>query len=194
MPLNLVLVRHGETEWSRLLKHTGRTDVPLTATGREQAAAAGTRLAKVEFARVLVSPLRRARETAELAGLLDGAEVTDDLVEFDYGDYEGITTVEVREHRPGWDFWRDGCPNGETHEEGGARADRVLARLGDGEGDIAVFAHGHILRVLAARWIGLEPRAGGAFPLSTGAICRLGHERERRAIWRWNDTSHLEAN
>ena len=192
MPPSLVLVRHGETEWSRELRHTGRTDVPLTAAGREQALLAGARLATIEFARVLVSPLQRAGDTAELAGLRDRAQVADDLIELDYGDYEGRTTPEIREQRPGWDLWADGTPSGEPLDAAGARADRVIESVAGLEGDVALVAHGHILRILAARWIGLEPRWGGALPLSTGALCRLGHERERRAIWRWNDTSHLE--
>ena len=192
MPVSLVLVRHGETEWSRALRHTGRTDVPLTAAGREQAQLAGVRLERHAFERVLVSPLRRARDTAELAGLGGTAELVDDLVEIDYGDYEGRKTLEVREERPGWDFWRDGCPNGEPHEVAGERVDRVIAQVEDLDGDVALVAHGHILRVLAARWIGLEARWGGAFPLQTAALCRLGHERERRAIMTWNATDHLE--
>lgn len=193
MPPRLVLVRHGETEWSRDLRHTGRTDVPLTAAGRDQARLAGAQLATSEFAHVLTSPLQRARETCELAGQGEQAEVIEDLVEVDYGDYEGRTTLEIREERPGWDFWRDDCPNGETLMSAGARVDRVIDHVQDVEGDVAVFAHGHILRILAARWIGLEPVWGNALPLETGALCRLGHERERPAIWRWNATSHLEA-
>ena len=193
MPVSIVLVRHGETEWSRDLKHTGRTDVPLTAAGREQALLAGARLATIDFARVLVSPLQRARDTAELAGQAAAAEIVDDLVEVDYGAYEGRTTLEIREERPGWDFWVEGCPDGESVDAAGARADRVLERLADVDGEVALFAHGHILRILTARWIGLEARWGGAFPLQTGALCRLGHERERRAVVRWNATSHLEA-
>lgn len=193
MPPSLVLVRHGETEWSRDLRHTGRTDVELTPAGREQALLAGARLATIEFARVLVSPLRRARDTAELAGLHAQAEVCGDLVEIDYGDYEGCTTLEVRAERPGWDFWKDGCPNGESHDAAGERADRVSELVQESDGEVALVAHGHILRILAARWIGLEPSRGGSFPLETGGLCRLGHERERRAILRWNATSHLEA-
>ena len=193
MPASLVLVRHGETEWSRELKHTGRTDIPLTAAGREQALLAGARLATSEFERVLVSPLQRARDTAELAGLKAKTEICDDLVELDYGDYEGRRTVDIREERPGWDLWNDGAPNGESLDAAGARVDRVIALVEHVDGEVALVAHGHILRILAARWIGLEARWGGAFPLATGALCRLGHERERRAIVRWNVTGHLEA-
>ncbi len=175
------------------MRHTGRTDVPLTAAGREQALLGGARLSTIQFERVLVSPLQRARDTAELAGLLADAEVVEDLVEIDYGDYEGRTTLEIREERPGWDLWNDGCPGGESLTAVGDRADRVIATVEDIDGEVALFAHGHILRVLAARWIGLEPYWGNAFPLQTGALCRLGHERERRAILRWNATSHMEA-
>ena len=190
---SLALVRHGETEWSRDLRHTGRTDVPLTAAGREQALLAGARLATIEFERVLVSPLQRARDTAELAGLSAKVEVCDDLVELDYGDYEGRTTEDIRGERPGWDLWSDGCPNGEPLEAAAARADRVIELVGAIDGEVALVAHGHILRILTARWIGLGPAFGGAFPLETGALCGLGYERERRAVVRWNATSHLEA-
>jgi probable phosphoglycerate mutase len=191
MPTRLVLVRHGETEWSRDLRHTGRTDVPLTATGREQALLAGRRLAEIEHAKVFTSPLSRARDTAELAGLLPEAENLDDLVELDYGEYEGRTTADIRKERPGWEIWSDGCPGGETIEHAGERADRVIARASEHDGDVVLIAHAHILRILAARWIGLEPGWGGAFPLETGALCLLGHEREKRAVLRWNATSHL---
>jgi probable phosphoglycerate mutase len=193
MPPRLVLIRHGETEWSREKRHTGRTDVPLTASGREQALLAGARLSQLTFARVLTSPLQRAKDTCEMAGLIKQAELVEDLVELDYGDYEGLTTAEIREQRPEWEIWRDGCPNGESLEAAGERADRVIASLKDEEGDVALFAHGHFLRILTARWIDLEPYCGGAFPLETGALCLLGHERERPAILRWNATSHLEA-
>lgn len=192
MPIALVLIRHGETEWSRDKRHTGRTDLPLTAKGREEALLAGARVSQANFARVLTSPLQRARDTCELAGLLPQAEIVEDLVELHYGDFEGLTTREIRETRPGWEIWRDGCPNGELLAEAGERVDRVIARVEDEPGEVAIFAHGHILRVLAARWIGLDPSFGGAFPLGTGALSRLGHEREKRAILRWNDTSHLE--
>ncbi len=188
---NLILIRHGETEWSRDKKHTGLTDVPLTPKGREQGLLVGARLGQVDFARVLTSPLVRAKDTCEMAGLIERAEIVDDLVELDYGEYEGRTTAEIREERPGWEIWRDGCPGGESLEAAARRVDRVLEDLPDG--DVAVFAHGHILRVLAARWIGLGPEYGGAFPLETGALCRLGYEREKRAILRWNAISHMES-
>ncbi len=187
----VLLVRHGETEWSRDAKHTGRTDVPLTDEGREQARLAGRRLAGRSLALVLTSPLQRATETARLAGLGDRAELEPDLAEWDYGDYEGRTTVEIREERPGWDVWTDGCPNGETVDEVGARADRVIERVLGVDGDVALVAHGHLLRVFGARWMGVAAVRGGALALATSAVCELGWERERRVLEDWNDTSHL---
>jgi broad specificity phosphatase PhoE len=185
----IVLIRHGETEWSASGKHTSVTDVPLLESGRRDAERLRERLAGREFALVLSSPRARARETAALAGL--SAEVDEDLVEFDYGSYEGRTTPEIREERPGWSVWADGAPGGESAEQVGARADRVIARAVAAGGDVAVFAHGHLLRILAARWIGLAATYGGHLALDTGSVSELGFERERRAIWLWNDTSHL---
>jgi broad specificity phosphatase PhoE len=182
----LVLIRHGETEWSRTGQHTSRTDVPLTEAGRARAIALGERLAGRRFALVLTSPMRRARDTAELAGLATGAEIVEDLHEVQYGSYEGRTTPEIREERPAWDLWRDGTPDGEPLEAAGERADRVIARALAAQGDVALVAHGHILRVLGARWIGLPATAGGALGLDTAALCELGFERERRVIWHWN--------
>jgi broad specificity phosphatase PhoE len=187
----IVCVRHGETEWSRDRRHTGRTDIPLTAAGREQALLAGRRLAGREWALVLASPLQRAWETARLAGVQ--AQPEDDLMEWDYGAAEGRTTAEIRAERPGWDIWRDGPEGGEPPDAVGERADRVIARALAAEGDVALFAHGHLLRVLAARWIGLPATCGGAFKLDTAAICELGLERERRVICGWNARSHLLA-
>jgi probable phosphoglycerate mutase len=187
----IVLVRHGETEWSRDKRHTGRTDIPLTATGREQALLAGRRLAHRDLALVLTSPLERAHETARLAGLGARAEPDEDLMEWDYGDDEGRTTEEIREERPGWDIWNEGPRGGESVDEVGARADRVIARALGQRGDAALFAHGHLLRVLAARWIGLPAASGGTLLLGTAAICELTLERDRRVIGLWNDTSHL---
>jgi broad specificity phosphatase PhoE len=185
------LVRHGETEWSRTQRHTGRTDIELTEAGREQARAAGRALAGRDFALVLSSPLRRARETAALAGLPEPEE-DDDLVEWDYGIYEGRSTAEIREEQPGWDIWKDGCPeSGEPLSAIGERADRVIARALEAEGDVALVAHGHFLRILGARWIGLEPIGGGLLALGTAALCELSFERERRVIERWNETGHL---
>jgi broad specificity phosphatase PhoE len=190
-PPTVHLVRHGETEWSASGKHTSVTDVPLTEAGRAAAARLRPLFAGLDLALVLVSPRARARETAELAGLGDRAVVDEDLVEFDYGAYEGRTTPEIREERPGWSLWDDGAPGGETVADVGRRADRVIARALAAGGDVALFAHGHLLRVLGARWIEQPPALGGGLALSTGAICRLSFERERRAIWAWNDTCHL---
>jgi broad specificity phosphatase PhoE len=182
----VVLVRHAETEWSLSGKHTGRTDVPLTDAGREHARRLAPRLAGREFAAVLTSPMSRARETCELAGLGDQAQVRDDLMEWDYGEYEGVTTVEIRKTRPDWYLWRDGCPGGEVAADVGARVDRVIAEVCGLDGDAALFAHGHVLRVLGARWVGLPPQDGGRFALSTGTLSALGYERDTPVFWRWN--------
>jgi probable phosphoglycerate mutase len=183
----LWLVRHGETEWSLSGAHTGRTDIPLTAAGRERAAAVGRYLAGRKFAGVLVSPLGRARETCRLAGY-ENAQIDPGLSEWDYGDYEGRTTAQIQAERPGWSLWSDGVPNGETAAQVAARADGVIAHAlaVAGEGDVALFAHGHILRVLAARWLGLPPEDGRLFALGTAAVSTLGYERETRVITRWN--------
>lgn len=182
----VVLVRHGETEWSRSGRHTGRTDIDLTAAGRLQAERLGPRLARRRFALVLTSPLRRATETCRLAGLERTARRRDDLAEWDYGDYEGRTTAEIRAMRPFWSLWTDGAPGGETADGVGRRVDAVIAELASADGDVAVFSHGHLLRALAARWIGLLPSDGARFALDTAATSVLGHERERPAILRWN--------
>jgi probable phosphoglycerate mutase len=179
-----VVVRHGETEWSRTLKHTGRTDVPLTPAGRRRAESLAAPLSGT-YALVLCSPLLRARETAALAGFPDPV-IEPDLHEWDYGEYEGLTTNEIRALRPDWNLWSDGCPGGESPAEVGARADRVLDRLRPAGGDCLVFAHGHILRVLTARWLGLPPSAGAYFALAAGSLGLLGHERETPVIERWN--------
>jgi len=187
----LWLVRHGETEWSAGGRHTGRTDVPLTEAGEAQARALGAALAGHEFALVLTSPLARARETCRLAGLEDRAEVSYALVEWDYGDYEGRRTVEIREERPGWTLWTDGVPNGETAAEVAARTRTVIERANavfrsnDG-GDVVLFAHGHVLRVLTATWLGLPPEDGRLFGLDTATYSVLGYEREARVIRHWN--------
>jgi broad specificity phosphatase PhoE len=183
---DVVLVRHGETEWSRGGRHTGRTDVPLTDAGRAQAERLRPRLENRSLARVLTSPLRRAAETCRLAGLGDRAEPTDDLLEWDYGEYEGLTTPQIREVRPGWSLWRDGCPDGEVASEVGARVDRVIDALRELEGDAALFAHGHVLRVLAVRWVGLSPEDGARFALSTASLSVLGWERETPVFRFWN--------
>ena len=182
----VVLVRHGETEWSRAGKHTGRTDVPLTEEGRRQAEAVGAALRGRDFALVLTSPLGRALETCRLAGFGDRAHPRGELMEWDYGAYEGRTTAEVREERPGWTLWRDGVPNGETIEQVGERVDRVLGEVRPLDGDALLFAHGHVLRVLTARWLELEPDAGRLFALDPATLSALGYERETAVIRLWN--------
>ena len=184
--MEIVLARHGETEWSRDLKHTGSTDIPLTERGREEALLLRPALEGRSFAGVLSSPLERALETCRLAGLGDTVDTTDDLLEWDYGDYEGITTKEIRASRPDWYLWRDGVPGGEIAADVGRRVDRVIAELRTLDGDAAVFAHGHVLRVLTARWLGLGPEAGALFKLDTGTLSSLGYERETAVITRWN--------
>ncbi len=182
-----MLVRHAETEWSLNGRHTGRTDIPLTEHGRAVAGALRERLRAWSFDLVLVSPSVRARETCELCGLGADAQVRPDLLEWDYGDYEGMTSPEIRAQRPDWILWRDGCPGGESPADIGARADRVIGEIA-ADGHVAVFSHGHMLRVLGARWIALGPDSGGRLGLSTAAICVLGHERQTAVIARWNDT------
>lgn len=182
----IVLVRHGETEWSATGRHTSRTDVPLTDEGHRQAEALGACLLGWPFALVLTSPLRRAAETCRLAGLGDVAEVRQDLKEWDYGEYEGRTTPEIREERPGWTLWSGGVPGGESATEVGDRADRILAEAQAARGEVALFSHGHFLRVAAARWIGLSPEAGRSLALNTATISVLGFERETPVIVRWN--------
>jgi probable phosphoglycerate mutase len=191
---HLWLIRHGETEWARLGRHTGRTDIPLTVAGRDQARALGRRLGGHEFAVVLTSPLSRAAETARIAGFGDRAIALDDLMEWDYGALEGRRTAEIRAEMADWTIWRGPWPNGETADQIGARADRVIARIRDARasGDALVFAHGHLLRVLAARWIGLGPEAGGLFELGTATLSILGWDREAPSIELWNEACHLE--
>jgi broad specificity phosphatase PhoE len=184
--MEIVLARHGETEWSKNGRHTGRTDVPLTDEGRVQAELLGTSLAGIQFECVYTSPLSRASDTARLAGLEGAAEVRDELLEWDYGEYEGHTTAEIREGRPDWLLWRDGCPAGESAADVGARVDRLLAALDGVDGAVALFAHGHLLRVLAARWLGLPPQDGGLLKLDTATVSVLGWEREVAVVRRWN--------
>jgi broad specificity phosphatase PhoE len=179
------LVRHAETAWSVAGKHTGRTDIPLTDTGREVARALRARLEGRDFALVLCSPLSRARETAQLAGL-ECSGVRDDLLEWDYGEYEGITTPQIREQRPDWYLWRDGTPGGESPGDVAARVDRVIAEARAAEGDVALVAHGHILRALGARWVDQPVALGGRLHLGTGSISVLGYEREVSSISHWN--------
>jgi broad specificity phosphatase PhoE len=189
MPV-VMLVRHGETEWSRSGQHTSRTDLPLLDDGVQVAEALGRRLEGHSFALILASPMTRARETARLAGLGDELEITEELQEVGYGDYEGRTTADIRVERPGWDLWVDGAPGGEPLADAAARADRVIARAEAAGGDVALFAHGHILRIIGARWLGLPAQGAAGLALSTASLCMLGYERERRVIWLWNDTSH----
>jgi broad specificity phosphatase PhoE len=184
--MELWLVRHAETEWSKAKKHTGLTDIPLTDAGRDAARAMRQRLAGHPFAAVLVSPLQRARETAELAGLADRAQVREDLLEWDYGAYEGLTTAEIREQRPDWFLWRDGVPEGERAADVGARVDRIIAEVLGVDGDVAIVAHGHVLRVLAARWVEQDPAFGARLALETAGIGRCGFERETRVLTGWN--------
>jgi probable phosphoglycerate mutase len=189
----ILLVRHGETEWSKRGKHTGRTDIALTAEGRRQGELLRARLEGMRFARVLTSPLQRAAETCRLAGLGDRAETRSELLEWDYGRYEGLTTPEIRTEVPGWSVWRDGCPGGETASDVGRRVDPLIAELRTLEDDAIVFAHGHLLRVLAARWLTLPPQTGAHFALSTAAVSILGYERETPVTWLWNGAAHLAA-
>ena len=180
------LIRHGETEWSRSGQHTGLTDLPLTDTGRQAARALAATLGTESFALVLTSPLQRARETCELAGLGDRAQVDRDLLEWNYGEYEGLTTAEIRERRPAWLLFTDGAPGGERPDEVSRRVDRVVARARAAPGNVAMFAHGHVLRVLAARWLGWAVAAGRHFLLDTGTVNVLSAYREAPAIRRWN--------
>lgn len=187
------LVRHGETEWSMSGKHTGRTDVPLTELGRRQAEVLGEMLGAGPFHRVLSSPLTRARETMERAGFGDVAVASDDLVEWDYGVYEGRRTDDIRIEIPRWSVWTHPIEGGESVEDVGRRADRVITGLVDSDGPTLVFGHGHMLRILAARWVMLSAQSGGALGLDTATVSTLGWERENRVIRRWNDVCHLRS-
>jgi broad specificity phosphatase PhoE len=186
----LWIIRHGETEWSRSGQHTGRTDILLTVQGVRQAALLGRRLAQRKFALVLTSPLGRAKETCRLAGYGEVARDEPDLVEWDYGAYEGRTSGQIREEVPGWIIW-DGGVGGESADQVGARCDRVIARCADVDGAVALFAHGHVLRILAARWLGLPAAAGRYLALDTASLSVLGHEHEARVIRNWNESYDL---
>src|SRR5215510_5175724 len=180
------LMRHGETEWSLSGQHTGMTDIPLTENGRAAARLLRPVLAEESFALVLTSPLHRARETCELAGFGNRAHVESDLMEWNYGEYEGLTPHEIHAKRPDWMIFRDGCPGAELPEQIGARVDRVIAKAHDTEGNVALFAHGHVFRVLVARWIGLSSRAGQRFLLNTATLNILGFYRDTPALKIWN--------
>ena len=187
MPIQQVyLIRHGETEWSLSGQHTGVTDIPLTEKGRRVAKLLQPVLAKETFALVLTSPLDRARKTCELAGLGAQAEIDRDLVEWNYGEYEGLTPKQVHAETPGWMLFSDGCPGGESPEQVGGRVDRVIARVRAVKGHVALFAHGHVFRVLAARWLGLPPTAGCHFLLDTATLNILSYYRGIPAVKRWN--------
>jgi probable phosphoglycerate mutase len=190
----IYLVRHGETEWSLSGQHTGVSEIPLTARGEENARKTGERLRKLVFARVFTSPRQRARRTCELAGYGAVAEIEPDLAEWNYGAYEGLRTADIRHKRPAWELFRDGCPDGETASGVGARVDRVIARVKGVAGDVLLFSHGHLLRVLAARWLGLPPETARGFLLGTAALCILGydHNLDEPVLRLWNDTSHVE--
>ncbi len=189
----LYLARHGETAWSLSGQHTGLTDLPLTERGERNARQLGERLKGLTFARVFTSPLQRAARTCELAGFGGAAEVELGLLEWDYGKYEGRTTADIHRECPGWYIFRDGCPDGESPEQVGARADRVVSRVRAVQGDVLLFSSGHFLRVLAARWLGLPPEAGRYFLLSTASLSALGYEHNlsQPAIRLWDDTRHV---
>jgi probable phosphoglycerate mutase len=196
---SVYLARHGETAWSLSGQHTGLTDLPLTERGERNARALGERLRGLKFAQVFTSPLQRAKRTCELAGFTAQAEVDRDLLEWNYGEYEGRRTVEILKERPDWQLFRDGCPGGETLAQVGARADRVVNKLrllaGSEEsasGDVLLFSSGHFLRVLAARWLAFEPAAGSCFFLGTASLSALGYEHNAPVIRLWNDTQHVQ--
>jgi broad specificity phosphatase PhoE len=187
------LARHGETAWSLSGQHTGLTDLPLTERGQRNARSLGERLQRVGFSRVFTSPLQRATKTCELAGFADRCEIDRDLLEWDYGDYEGLRTEDILKERPDWQLFRDGCPRGESPNEVGARADRVVTRLRMVEGNVLIFSSGHFLRAFAARWLGLEVAIGRCFMLSTASLSAVGyeHNRSQPVIRLWDDTRHV---
>jgi probable phosphoglycerate mutase len=195
MSLQIIyLARHGETAWTLSGQHTGLTDLPLTEHGEENAKRLGERLKGLTFAKVFTSPLQRARKTCELAGFGTIAEVDPDLLEWNYGEYEGLTSAQIHAKCPSWKLFRDGCPGGETVAQIGMRADRVVARVRSIQGNVLLFSSGHISRVLAARWLGMDASAGRYFLLSTAALSQLGYEHDlsEPVIRLWNDTSHVQ--
>src|SRR5215831_6095093 len=194
LPL-VFLARHGETAWTLSGQHTGLTDIPLTERGERNARRLGERLKGLQFARVFTSPLQRAVRTCELAGFARVAEIDPDLVEWNYGEYEGRTSAEIRAERPDWELFRDGCPGGETPRQVGTRADAVIGRVRAVQGDVLLFTSGHFTRVLASRWLGIEPSVNSRFfMLSTASLSALGyeHDRSRPVIRLWNETRHVE--
>jgi len=192
-PPRIYLVRHGATEWSVSGQHTGRTDIPLTERGERNAHRLGERLRGLTFVKVLTSPLQRARRTCELAGFASSAEIDADLLEWDYGEYEGLTSAQIHATRPDWNLFREGCPGGETLDQIGARADCIVRKVRALHGDVLLFSSGHFLRVLAARWLGLEPAAGRFFLLGTASLSALSYEHNKSepAIRFWDDTRHV---
>jgi probable phosphoglycerate mutase len=190
----IYLARHGETTWTVTGQHTGRTDLPLTERGERNARRLGERLKGFSFAKVLSSPLQRVRHTCELAGFAGGAQINPDLLEWDYGEYEGLTSAQIREVAPDWDLFRDGCPGGETPQHIGDRADRIVGGLRAVRGDVLLFSSGHFLRVLAARWLGMEPGAARYFLLGTASLSALSYEHNEShpAIRFWDDTRHVD--
>jgi broad specificity phosphatase PhoE len=191
----IYLARHGETEWSLSGQHTGRTDLPLTERGERNARSLGERLKGLSFAKVFTSPLQRARRTCELAGFGAASEIFPDLMEWDYGEYEGVRTHDIHKQRPDWQLFRDGCPGGEMPDQVGARADRVISRVRTVDGNVLLFSSSHFLRVLAARWLGLEPAGGRYFVLSTASLSALGYEHNlsEPVIRLWDDDRHVTA-
>lgn len=189
--MQIWLIRHGETEWSRARRHTGRTDIALTSHGEQQGRDLQARLKEQSFSLVLTSPLRRARDTCNIAGYATRAIVAANLCEWDYGVYEGRTTAAIQAETPGWDIWDTNVGNGESIAQVGARVDQVIKRAKAETGNVALFAHAHLLRVLAARWLRLQPVSGRCFTLDAASISILGYERKQEIIARWNDVSHL---
>ena len=187
MAAELIVVRHADTDWTLSGQHTGRSDIPLNEAGRVNASSLAAKLARRAYAEVWSSPLSRALETTELAGFAD-PQLRADAAEWDYGFYDGLTSTQIRERRPDWDLWRDGCPDGETAQEVGARADRLLAALPD-EGTVLLFSHGHMLRVVLARWLGLTAQDGALFLLAPGGVGELTHEHGRRVLGGWGPTA-----
>jgi broad specificity phosphatase PhoE len=190
----LYLIRHGDTAWTETNRHTGLTDIPLTARGEQHARLLGERLKSLKFARIFTSPLLRARRTCELSGFGKQAEVDPDLVEWNYGDYEGRTTADIHRERPEWKLFRDGCPNGETPQDIAARADRFIKKVRRGQGDVIAFSSGHIIRVIAAEWLSIGPEAGRYFLCSTASIGILGYEHDgsEPVIRLWNEHGELD--